>query len=267
VKEESNMRSLRYSAALLGLLTVLVFCARSVEARTIYPNHGDRFTWNSLCVFNNQWGRQYANPGWYQRIVKEDNNTVSWEYKWWGRTDKVKGYPTIMAGWHYGDPGGWMTPKGSKNLPSKISDQKAYATSFNASHTNIILGAETMNLSWDVWLASTNSPTAPKYEIMVWPWRKNQLPIGSKVGTVAMWNANWDLYRGNTSSGATTWEVFTFIRTSSTLNTGGNLRDFINYVSQTKGWISSSTWIVGIEFGAELIQGNGSFNIRSYSLN
>ncbi len=192
-----------------------------------------------------QWGRNSAtNSDWYQRIIQEDNNTVSWEYNWAGSSSSVKGYPVVMAGWHSGNPGGWMTSSGQKGFPSKISANRSYNTSASVSHSNAGTYREVMNLSWDVWIAWSSSPSAPGNEVMVWPWRVSQRPIGSRVGTVSLWGANWDPYSGQASSGSSSWYVFSFLRTSQTLSTGGNLRDFITNV-RNRGWLSASQWIVG----------------------
>lgn len=262
------MRTVYRLIAVLAFVLVWAMMARSSQARTVFPNHGDSFTWNSFLVLNNQWGRDYANSGWYQRIVKEDNGTASFEYKWRGSTSKVKGYPAVIAGWHYGDAltGGYRTSYGSNGLPVKISAEKAFNSGFNASHTNIKNGYEKMNLSWDIWIAWSDQPSAPGNEIMIWPWRKNQQPIGSKVQTVSIWNTKWDLYSGQTTAGNNSWYVFTFVRQSNTLNTSGNLRDFINYIWKTKGWLKGDQWIVGIEFGTEIIEGEGSWNVSRYWL-
>lgn len=251
---------------LIPALFVFAAVGTIAMASTTYTNHGDKFNWKNVIVFNNQWGRDAAaNSDKYQHIVNNDNGSVSFQYKWAGSSSTVKGYPTLIAGWHYGNPGGWMTSQGSFGLPAKVSDNKAFATSVTGTHYNAGTYAETMNLSWDVWLADSSNPSYPSGEIMVWPWRVNQQPIGSKQETVSYWGASWDVYRGSMTSGGHTWNVVSFLRTSSTLSTGGNLRDFINEC-KNKGWISSNQYIVGIELGNEIMQGHGSFNYTNYTL-
>jgi hypothetical protein len=216
-------------------------------------------------VLNNQAGRTSAAPGWYQRIIKEDNGTVSFEYNWGGNASTVKGYPAIVAGWHYGGPVGYLTATGSKSLPVRISAQKLFNSGISASHVNSNYSYEKMSLSWNIWIAASDKPSVPSKQIMIWVWRKNQVPIGSKVGTVSMWGTNWDLYSGKAPV-SPYWGVYTFVRQTTTLATSGNLRDFVNYLWKTKGWLSSSQWIVGIECGTELIQGKGKWNISRYWL-
>jgi hypothetical protein len=261
------MRTAFRSLAVLTLVLVGVVVAQPSEARTVYSAHGKSFSWNDFSVLNNQWGRDYAKSGWYQRIVREENQTISFEYNWWGSTSEVKGYPAIIAGWHYGDPGGYMTQHQSKDLPVKISAERVFNTGINATHINRNNGYEKMNVSWDIWVAWSDRPSVPGNEIMIWPWNKNQRPIGSKVETVSIWNTAWDLYSGWQTVDSNRWCVFTFVRQSNTLNTSGNLRDFINYIWKTKGWLKGDQWIVGIECGTEIMEGKGSWNISRYWLN
>jgi hypothetical protein len=55
------------------------------------------------------------------------------------------------------------------------------------------------------------------------------------------------------------------LRTSQTLNAGGNLRDFISDMQPRTG-LPANAWVIGIEFGPELMRGQGSFHFNSYSL-
>lgn len=43
-------------------------------------------------------------------------------------------------------------------------------------------------------------------EVMIWLNHVGQYPVGSLVGTVKIWDVEWDFWYGTTS-----WEVFTFV--------------------------------------------------------
>jgi len=231
---------------------------------TICSNHCDSFAWNGFSVLNNQWGREYAEPGWYQRIIKEDNGTVSFEYKWQGNSSKVKGYPAVIAGWHFAESSCNYIPSGDFGLPAMISENKAFNSGIKALHVK--KGSETMNLSWDIWIVKSIPPDKPSDEIMIWPWRKNQKPIGEIIEKkITLWNTKWDLYYGKNSITDPPWNVFTFVRRSNTLDTSGDLGDFINYLKEMEA-LKNDQYIVGIECGTEIIKGQGSWNIISYSL-
>jgi hypothetical protein len=237
-----------------------------VEARAVYYDHNDIFDWKGYCVLNNQWGRLSAtNPDWYQRTILEDDSTVSFEYDWDGPLSKVKGMPAVVVGWHYGTLMGYRTPMGMYNLPSRVSDSISFTVDEEVSHTNQGTYPEVMNLTWDVWFGSTENPNAPSHEMMVWPWHISQVPLGSYQATVTKWGAQWDIYRGVATSGSDTWYCTSFLRVVNTLNTGGDLTDFIDEMV-SRGWITDDPFVIGIEFGNELVRGEGSFHILEYSL-
>jgi hypothetical protein len=251
---------------LIGCMLIMLFLTEVVEARTVYSNHNDIFDWKGYCVLNNQWGRLNAtNPDWYQRTILEDDSTVSFEYKWDGNQYSVKGMPAVVAGWHYGTLGGYRTPMGMYNLPSRVSENISFIVDENVTHTNQGTYTEVMNLTWDVWFGSTENPDGPSHEMMVWPWYIHQVPNGELQGRVTVWGAEWDIYRGDITFGDDTWYCTSFLRVSNTLNTEGDLTDLID-VMVSRGWLPDDPFVIGIEFGNELVRGEGSFYILEYSL-
>ena len=243
---------------------IILFLATAVaQARTIYTNHDDKFMWNSLCVINNQWGRENnLDPNWYQRVILEDDNTISIEYRWDSRNYNIMGYPGIIAGWHWG----YQTPIGAFGLPSRVSDNISYLVSADVSHTDEGTYPEFVNVAWDIWLAPSDNPSVPNYEIMVWPWYVRQLPDGTLQDRITLWGAEWDVYRYLAGTGGgPAWNSFSFLRTTPTLQPAGNLGEFISYL-HSRGWLPDDERVVGIEFGTELGRGQGSFRINSYSL-
>jgi hypothetical protein len=220
--------------------------------------------WNNLCVLNNQWGKEKAlNTDWYQRVVLEDDNTISFEYRWDSRNYNIMGYPALIAGWHWG----YKTPMGAFGLPSRVGDNPSYIVSANLSHKDDGNYPEYLNVSWDIWLGTSDNPSSPSYEIMVWPWYTNQIPDGKLQGQITAWGAQWDVYRykAGTDTGGPAWNSFAFLRKTPTLQPAGNLGEFISYL-RSRGWLQDNDRIVGIEFGTELGRGHGSFRINNYSL-
>jgi hypothetical protein len=170
-----------------------------------------------------------------------------------------------MAGWHYGTLMGYRTPMGTWGLPSRVGDHQPYVVSADLSHTDQGTYTEIMNLSWDVWFGTNDNPNVPSYEMMVWPWYVRQVPDGTWQARIFLWGAQWDVYRGAVGSGSTTWTSVSFLRTTSTLHATGNLGDFIGYM-QSRNWLPADARVIGIEFGLELVRGQGSFHFNSYSL-
>jgi len=125
--------------AVIAIVVACTVCVNVGEGRTIYSGHGQSFTWNTWYkVFNNQWGRNSAtNSDWYQRIVLEHNNNFTFEYKWNGSTSQVKGYPVVMAGWHYGNPAELhdAAPKTSRRPAQATREELAFTAAQAATGT------------------------------------------------------------------------------------------------------------------------------------
>ena len=260
------MNSKRNHNVILQILSAAIFLFVStvvVEARTVYTSQDGNFMWNNLWVLNNQWGREKAlNADWYQRVVLEDNNTISFEYKWDSRDYYIMGYPALIAGWHWG----YRTPMGAFGLPSRVGDKQSYIVSANLSHKNDGNYPEYLNVSWDIWLGTSDNPSEPNCEIMVWSWYTNQIPDGKLQGQITACGTQWDVYRYKVGidSGGPAWNSFAFLRKTPTLEPAGNLGELIGYL-RSRGWLQDNDRIVGIEFGTELGRGQGSFRISNYS--
>jgi len=247
---------------------LFLFITAICQARTVYQVHDGNFMWNDICVLNNQWGRQRAlNSDWYQRVVLEDDNTISFEYKWDSNNYNIMGYPAFVVGWHWGTLFGNRTHAGTFGLPAKVGDNPSYMVSASLSHKDEGTYPEFVNVSWDIWLGTNDNPKEPSYEIMVWPWYIRQIPDGILQGQITAWGAQWDVYKykAGSSSGGPAWNSFAFLRKTPTLQPSGDLGEFIKYLRERE-WLSDDQWIVGIQFGTELGRGQGSFRINSYSI-
>ena len=270
------------------LLPNLPFCATT---KCEQDTHNGICYWEGFYVLNNQWGANKrpdcVKAGSYQRISTTGIEVVM-DYDWAnikrrGCEAQVKGYPAIIAGWHYGEaipeyPGGYLTPMGIHGLPAQIKERNQFPSSFLAFREG---PAGIINLSWGIWIASEPQPQKPKAKIMVWPWYAKQQPLtdkGGRLKTVTIGGMKWDLYRGKTPDG---WWVYTFKPSKglagalveaftgpipwARVESRVNLGEFVQYLVQ-EGHLSDQDWIVGIEFGSEIIEGKGRWRISKYLL-
>jgi len=231
--------------------------------------HDSNFIWNNFWVLNNQWGKEKAlNSDWFQRVVLEDDNTISIEYKWDSNNYNIMGYPAFIAGWHWGTFSGNRNNSGNFGLPAKVGDKPSFLVKADLSHSNFGSYPEFLNVAWDIWLGPTENPEKPAYEIMIWSWYINQIPDGQLQGQFTAWGAQWDVYRYKAGSSpyGPAWNSFAFLRKTPTLVPSGDIGEFIKYL-RSRDWLSDNDWIVGIQFGTELGRGEGSFRIKNYSLN
>ncbi|MCS7226461.1 MAG: hypothetical protein NZ821_05650 [Gloeomargarita sp. SKYB31] len=270
--------------------TWLPICTRTVCNSS---GHNEMCFWERFYVLNNQSGLvEYADcvrHGWRQHIQVSSPSLIiehRWENARKNNCDKqVKGFPAIVAGWHYWDqpmdnyPEGYLTPIGVHSLPAHIGERKQFKSSFQAIYTG---RNSKLNLLWKIWIAPTPEPGnrgKPNSEVRVLVWHTGQQPGSEKreyLGTIALQGERWNLYRGWNENG---WWVFTFVRqmgfleslwsnpvvSGVNLSYSMNLEEFLQYLVN-QGLLSSGDWIVGIEFGPEIIQGTGSWRINRYTL-
>lgn len=102
------------------------------------------------------------------------------------------------------------------------------------------------------------------YEVMVWLGALGGAgPIsstGSPIGTPTVGSASWDLYEGY--NGDT--EVFSFVATSSQENFSGDLKDFLDYLSNNQG-VPTSQYLQDNQIGAGTEPFSGSDAVLSTS--
>jgi hypothetical protein len=229
--------------------------------------HGDKFNWFNFIVLNNQWGKQKSNNiNTYQHITEDNDNSITITYRWSGNPELIKSFPSICAGWHFGNPGGWLSKKNYNKLPSKLNLNNDYNVAVSAFHENKGDLPELMNLTWDIWLADIINPDIPDAEIMVWPWKINQLPIGNFLSNISFWGYEWEVYLGKSSYNDKNWPVVSFVCKTPTLIINGNLKDFIGYCVN-KNFFELDYFILGIELGTEILSGEGIFGYKYYELN
>lgn len=228
---------------------------------TEYWSHGSGFNiWNTR-VFNNQYGIGQAASGAYLGVVNNNGKVSFWYNGFDGTPNTIKVYPTLINGYHYGNPGGKNFGP-NNGLPVQVKQNKNLNVSISLSHGN--QGPwEQMNFSWDIWLSWNKDNPGPDNEIMVWFWRAgNQHPAGSYTGDVTIAGSTWELWSGKPSG--CNWYCFTFIRKSGTTTISLNLRDFVNHL-KNKTWVSPDIWVTGVEFGQEVMNGKGWTDVNSYS--
>ena len=153
----------------------------------------------------------------------------------------------------------------SGGLPVIIHSNPSLLINWEVFHKNLG-GYETLNTSVDIWLGNIEetNPTKPTTEVMIWMNHIHQRPLGFFIETIYIWGKPFDLYAYWGTS--TKWKVFTFIQKQQTwafLNS--DLFDFFKYLWITKQWVDGRQYILGIEAGNEIIQGQGSFT-HKYSL-
>lgn len=247
-------------AAATVAVAVLVFPGQAQAASTC-TNYAT-ITQGKYYVNNNLWGADAGNGWQCSWDSYQSGNTIGWgtSWSWTSKTpaqdSSVKSYASSVLGWHWG----WKT-SGSQ-LPVQISANKRVQADWNFTVTQRT--PNTMNVAYDLWFHDKSNPDWPDQptdELMVWLYRAGGAgPLGTKVATVTVAGTSWDLYEGNIG-----WQVHSFVRTGNTTSASLNLSDFANALV-SRGYISNSKYLSGIEAGTEVFHGDGQLDTSSYSV-
>ncbi|BCJ62215.1 GH12 family glycosyl hydrolase domain-containing protein [Micromonospora endophytica] len=204
---------------------------------------------------NNQWGATGATGSQCIWTNGGSGDTIRWgtSYTWSGSAGTVKSYAAAILGWHWG----WRRP--NTGLPVQVSANRSVNTNWQFSVT----GSGNMNVAYDMWFHPMANPTSenPTDELMIWLYRSNAYPAGSRQGTVTIAGTTWEVWRGYVG----TWNVYSYVRTSNTTNATLNIRDFTNDVV-SRGWMSSAKYLTSVQAGPEIFTGSGEVNTSSYSV-
>jgi Glycosyl hydrolase family 12/Cellulose binding domain/Putative Ig domain len=170
-------------------------------------------------------------------------------------------YPSIYQGCHWGEcsSGGLTaTPVQASNLGTgKVT------TSWSTTQT----GSGAYDVAYDIWFNRTATTTGQPncMELMVWLNHQGSVqPFGSEVaGGVSIAGRSYNVWEGANSFGDTVSYSMTTGTTSVTnLDLAPLAQDAI-----TRGYLSSSCYLIDVEAGFELWQGGAGLATRSFSIN
>jgi hypothetical protein len=237
---------------------VLVGLSLAAQAQCVDAQYSDE-SQGSYTLQNDEWGLS-GGPGGWQQICTGSSSTNSWSSTWWWAkgTGAIKAYPSIFRGWQIG--GTWSPDHGG--FPVMVSKQASLPTSV----TFDLSGNNQYDVAYDLFFATNTSPSEPSAEMMVWLNYSGNQPAGSKVASAVSLggvSGTWDVWEGNVG-----WPVYSFVRDSQVSSYSGNLQPFVYYLANTKGWLASNDYVMGIQFGTEIIQSNGangSISVTNFS--
>ncbi|MDA7028089.1 glycoside hydrolase [Bacillus sp. CLL-7-23] len=257
-----NKHSTSKSFLLLGFafIILLVGPLAAFGATLSTPSTKMYFKNNKYYIFNNVWGKDQVSGGW-QTIYHNSDSNLGWVWNWPSKTSSVKAYPSIVSGWHWTE--GYT--KGS-GFPTRLLDGKAIKT--NVSYS--ISASGTYNAAYDIWLHNTDKASwdsTPTDEIMLWLNNTNAGPLGAYVETVSINGHTWNVHKGYIDAGnGKGWNVFSFVRTSNTQKASLDVRNFTNYLADSKSWIDKTKYVSSVEFGTEIFGGTGQINISKWDV-
>jgi hypothetical protein len=256
----------RFSKKAKTVLAIGVALAAAATATVAYAGEEARtctafgtITMGKYYVNNNLWGQDSGSGSQCVWDMSQNGDTIAWgtDYTWTGADHSVKSYAGSVLGWHWG----WKVDKPRTELPVRVGDRKRINTTWDFSVSS---NPGTMNVAYDLWLHNKNTADwqdQPTDEVMIWLNRQGGAgPLGSKVGSVSLGGAMWDLYEGDIG-----WKVHSFVRVANTSKATLDLDDFLQALVR-RNLLSNGKYVSGIEAGTEVFRGTGRLDTKGYSV-
>jgi xyloglucan-specific endo-beta-1,4-glucanase len=246
----------------LGVMTLLGACATTpapiAAPGSTAADYGTVVA-AKYVINNNVWGKAHSPAGRESVYCTNDTSPVSWgtAYNWpvGDKPYQVKAFPSIISGWHWGT---WSPNSG---LPVRVADRRSVRTSGSYVLTN----PGVQNVAYDCWFHAIDHPdnqSQPTDELMIWVARFGGAgPLGKLQGEVEIGGATWAVYKGEVG-----WNVFSFVRASNVTAWQIDVRDFIDYLVATKGWMEKEKYLTSVQFGTEIFrsEGEGRLDVKDY---
>jgi Glycosyl hydrolase family 12 len=164
-------------------------------------------------------------------------------------------YPSIFKGCH------WGLCSLSTGLPIQVGKLTRARSSWRTSQ----VAAGAYSVSYDIWTNSTRSTAGQPNgsEIMIWLASRGRVqPAGSRVGTVTVGGASWEIWTARMSG----WNYIAYRRATRTasvrdLHIGAFIRDSVHRGSTRKAW-----YVIDAEAGFEIWKGGSGLGTKSFSL-
>lgn len=245
----------------------IIFAAVIVVSTAINPPDGEYKVFGNYYAWNNGWN----DPN---KILKAEfgtgtspQMTVSFNYPNKG----LYGYPAICRGWHYN-----VNPIPSDTLfPRQISATANISVTFSYTSNGTNVAGD---FAYDIFFRWDTNEDTPQLEVMIWG-DHNSWPLGSQTATnvITAGGRTFDMWEGwNSGAG---YYVYSFVphgtvgntdpQTNPLATTGSlnlDVKPFLNWLQTNRvndGHYSDSMYLHVVEAGFEVVQGNGSVNIKA----
>src|SRR3954471_5869846 len=163
-------------------------------------------------------------------------------------------YPSIFWGCHYGTCTSGFSP-----VPVSSAPFSSIATS--AQYSYVDQGA--YDAAYDIWFDPTPRTDGQNTgaELMIWlNHRGGVRPVGSKVGTVQLAGADWDVWYGNIG-----WNVVSYVRSTPSSSISTSVSAFYNDVVG-RGYGQTSWYLTSVQAGFEPWVGGEGLALTSFAV-
>ncbi|HEY4674627.1 MAG TPA: glycoside hydrolase [Candidatus Bathyarchaeia archaeon] len=218
-----------------------------------YDRIGTTATVGTYCVQNNVW-----NAGTPQTL-EVNYRTGAFTVEVAGHDMPTNGSPASFASIFRGNH--WGATTSASGMPKQVSNITRISTSWI--FRTVTSGA--WNCVYDIWFHKTSDYKTGPYngaELMIWLNYKGTIqPAGSKVATVCLAGATWEVWYADWAS----FDYIAYRRTSTTTWACFDMNTFFKD-SLSRGYIDGSWYLIAVEAGFELWQNGAGLASRSFSV-
>jgi hypothetical protein len=171
------------------------------------------------------------------------------------------GYPSIYQGCHWGN----CSSGGLSSTPIQVSNLTAgkVTTSWSTTQPG---GSNDYDVAYDIWFnhTSTTNGQPNAEELMIWLNHNGPVqPFGSVVASnVSIGGHTYNVWEGNQG-----WNTVSYTMTSGTTSVSNLDIGQLAQDSVSRGFMTSSDWLIDVEAGFELWQGGAGLATNSFSVN
>jgi len=231
--------------------------AASAAATTLCNSQAASVAGGSYIVQNNEWGSTAS------ECITTDGNadfTVANSAISKATNGGPGGYPSIYQGCHWGS----CSSGGLTTTPIQASNLTAGKVTTSWSTTQP--GTGIYDVAYDIWFNQTSATTGQPncLELMVWLNHTGSVqPVGSEVASnVSIGGRSYNVWEGAQSTFNTvSYSMTTGTTSVSNLDLAPLAQDAIS-----RGYMSSSCWLIDVEAGFELWQGGAGLATNSFSV-
>ena len=253
-------RGLALAAALLqaaggAMAAVLAAACAGSGTTTLCHSQALSVSGGAYMIMNNEWHSRAA-----QCITTDGNANFTVANSSIDKTTHGApgGYPFIYKGCH------WGACTSGSGLPIRVSGIRT-GTVITSWHTTQPKGSNVYNVAYDIWFNQTPTTSGQPNgaELMIWLNHHGPIrPAGSLMATdvgigghsYQVWVRQWH------------WNTISYETTGATSLSDVDLRAFVAD-AVSRGYISSSWYLIGVEAGFELWHGGTGLATNSFSVN
>ncbi len=212
---------------------------------------------------NNIWGVGHAGGAEYLQCMQVQQDAsggfeMSWGWDWPVGGGLVKGYPVMI----YGDKFGLVSaPKRTTGLPAKLRSLDEYIIHYDMESLGVS-GAS--NIALESWMHTTKKTAIDNVgvEMMVWLDRTETFNTwGAHLWDVEIDGVTFELYQTD----APGWSYIAFVPKARVEGSRLRWNSFVEHLLDT-GLADSGLYMANIEFGTELVSGQGDFTLKNFAI-